>query len=29
MNAYTSTITISRAPDDVFDFVRVPENQPQ
>ena len=29
MNAYTSSITIERAPDDVFEFVRVPENQPQ
>ena len=29
MDAYTSTITIDRAPDDVFAFVRVPENQPE
>jgi uncharacterized protein YndB with AHSA1/START domain len=27
MDAYTSTIVIDRSPEDVFDFVRTPENQ--
>jgi uncharacterized protein YndB with AHSA1/START domain len=29
MNAYTSSVVISRAPEEVFQYVSVPENQPE
>jgi hypothetical protein len=29
VSAYTSSVVIDRSPDDVFGYVRVPENQPE